>query len=89
MNPEKTGPAALQAELKQRLENENLNQLEAGMRAGVDGGLPALELADQVYQAIANGDLYVLPNFADPASQGLAQTVAAGRVMGENGHSSA
>jgi len=86
MNPEKTGPEELQHELKVRLENENLDRLEAAMRAGVDGGLPADELADQVYQAIANGDLYVLPNFADAVSQGIAQAVAIGRATGENGY---
>ena len=47
MFPEKTGPAALKAELETRHANTPLRNLEAGMRAGVDGGLPAAALAER------------------------------------------
>ena len=84
MFPEKTGPTALQGELEARQANTTLRNLEAGMRAGVDGGLPARDLADQVYAAIQAGDLYVLPNFTDEASQHIAQSIALGRAKAEN-----
>ena len=69
MFPEKTGPDALQDELKARLSNPALGALEGFMRQAVDAGLPADALAALVYGAIAKGDLYVLPNFTDEGSQ--------------------
>jgi NAD(P)-dependent dehydrogenase (short-subunit alcohol dehydrogenase family) len=86
MFPEKTGPESIQSELKSRLENPTLNALEQFMRDGVDTGLPADELADLVYNAIAKGDLYVLPNFSDEASQAVAQAIGQGRATGANAY---
>jgi len=86
MFPEKTGPAGLQAELKSRLDNPNLSALEASMRASVDSGLPAEALANQVYRAIQQQDLYVLPNFVDEGSQAIAQGIATGRASGINNY---
>jgi len=84
MFPEKTGPASLQSELSSRLENPALGALEGFMRDAVDAGLPADALADQVYRAIAQGDLYVLPNFTDDASQAQAKSIALGRATATN-----
>ena len=84
MFPEKTGPAALQTELVARHANTPLRNLEAGMRAGVDSGLPASALADQVFAAIEAGDLYVLPNFTDEGSQAIAQAIGLGRATAVN-----
>lgn len=84
MFPEKTGPAALQGELEARQANVALRNLEAGMRAGVDGGLPAAALADQVFGAISRNDLYVLPNFTDEGSQALARAIGLGRAGAVN-----
>lgn len=84
MFPEKTGPAAIQAELSNRLQNPVLDGLESFMRQAVDAGLPADALADQVFAAIAAGDLYVLPNFTDEASQARAQAIALGRATAQN-----
>ena len=84
MFPEKTGPAALKAELETRHANTPLRNLEAGMRAGVDGGLPAAALAEQVFAAIEAGDLYVLPNFTDEGSQAVARAIALGRATAVN-----
>ena len=86
MDPQKTGPAELQPELQARLANANLQALETTMRAAVDGGLPAADLADLVFRAIARGDLYVLPNFTDEASQAVAHAVAMGRATGVNAY---
>lgn len=80
MVPEKTGAAALRDQLKARRDNPVLAALEAVMRAGVEAGLPRGELADQVYRAIANRDLYVLPNFTDSGSQAQARAIALGRL---------
>ena len=43
-------------------------------------------LADLVYGPIAKGDLYVLPNFTDDASQATAQGIGLGRAKGENAY---
>ena len=84
MFPEKTGPDELQAELKSRLSNPTLDALEAFMREGVDKGLPADELADQVYETISKRGLYVLPNFDSVESRGMAQAIGNGRATGTN-----
>lgn len=83
MNPDKTG-AALAEELARRHANPLLAGLEATMRGAVDAGLPAAALATQVYDAMAAGELYVLPNFTDPASQAQARAIALGRASGSN-----
>lgn len=84
MHPEKTGPAALQSELAARQDTPTLGALETLMRAGVDAGLPAPELAKQVLNAVARGDLYVLPAFMDDASQAQARAIALGRATAQN-----
>jgi NAD(P)-dependent dehydrogenase (short-subunit alcohol dehydrogenase family) len=80
MVPEKTGAAALQDELRARRDNPVLAALEAAMRVGVDAGLPREELVEQVYRAVANRDLYVLPNFDGEAAQAQARAIALGRI---------
>lgn len=82
MFPEKTGGAALRDELARRQDNPVLAALEATMRAGVDAGLPREDLVAEVYDAVARGDLYVLPNFTDAGSQAQARAIALGRVGG-------
>jgi len=86
MFPEKTGPQALQAELAARKGNGVLDSVEAWMRQAVDAGLPAADLAKMVFDAIAAGDLYVLPNFTDEGSQAVAQAVALGRCTAKNAY---
>ena len=63
---------------------KTLGALEHLMRGAVDGGLPADELAAQVFGAIESGALYVLPNFDDEGSRGLAQAIGAGRATATN-----
>lgn len=84
MFPEKTGPAAIQSELEARHANKTLGALERFMRGAVDGGLPAADLARQVFGAIERGDLYVLPNFDDEGSRAVALAVATGRATATN-----
>ncbi len=84
MSPEKTTPGALQEKVGARKGNSVLRALEALMQAGVAQGLPATDLADQVFDAIARGDLYVLPAFTDEASHAFATAVATGRASGTN-----
>lgn len=84
MFPEKTGPAALQKELAARHGNATLGAVEAFMRHAVDTGLPADEMADMVYAAIAGKELYVLPNFTDETSLAMSQAIAVGRATGQN-----
>ncbi|WP_225204671.1 SDR family NAD(P)-dependent oxidoreductase [Novosphingobium huizhouense] len=83
MFPEKTS-GALEGEVAQRLSNPVLAAVEASMREAVDNGLPRAELVRMVYDAIGNGDLYVLPNFTDEGSQAIAQGIALGRATAQN-----
>jgi hypothetical protein len=57
------------------------------MRRAVDDGLPAKDLCDMVFEAIAKRDLYVLPNFTDEASQAQARAIAMGRCTATNPYS--
>jgi NAD(P)-dependent dehydrogenase (short-subunit alcohol dehydrogenase family) len=84
MQPEKAGPAALQEQLRSRLLNPALDALEQGMRQGVATGMPAAQVAELVFDAIANNDLYVLPNLADAAATQRMQQVALGRCTASN-----
>ncbi len=84
MFPEKTSPPALGEALAARTKNPTLDALERMMRGAVDGGLPAADLADQVFGAIAAGALYVLPNFDDEASRLGAEAIALGRCRAIN-----
>lgn len=83
MHPEKTG-GALAGELAARHANPVLAAVEASMREAVDAGLSREDLVEQVYRAVAAGDLYVLPNFTDPVSQAVAQSIAMGRATATN-----
>ncbi|PKQ06708.1 MAG: hypothetical protein CVT73_09665 [Alphaproteobacteria bacterium HGW-Alphaproteobacteria-12] len=84
MFPEKTGPEALREELAARLGNATLSAVENLMRQAVETGLPADEMADMVYAAIAGNELYVLPNFMDEASRATSQAIALGRATASN-----
>lgn len=83
MFPEKTG-GTLGDELRARHANPVLAAVEASMRDAVDAGLPREALVEQVYGAVAAGELYVLPNFTDEASQAIAQGIAMGRATATN-----
>ena len=84
MQPEKSGPEALQAQLKSRLQNAVLNAVEQGMRLGVASGMAADTVAELVFAAIKNNDLYVLPNLADDAARARIKNVALGRCSAHN-----
>ena len=84
MFPEKTGPEALRDELAARLGNATLGAVENLMRQAVETGLPADEMADMVYAAIAGNELYVLPNFMDEASRATSRAIALGRATASN-----
>jgi NAD(P)-dependent dehydrogenase (short-subunit alcohol dehydrogenase family) len=84
MQPEKTGPEALQAQLKSRLRNAALNAVEQGMRLGVASGMPASAMAELVFTAIQNNDLYVLPNMSDEDARARVKHVAVGRCTARN-----
>jgi len=86
MSPEKTTPPALRDEIGRRMANPVLGALERLMQAGVAEGLPAPELAEQVFNAIEGDQLYVLPAFDDEASRAFAMAVAAGRAAGVNAY---
>jgi len=83
MNPEKVAPnAAVEKELKARLNDPVFNHMETLMRNGVAVGMPAATAADLVFTAIRNNELYVLPNFE--MSEPSARKIAEGRLTGQN-----
>lgn len=84
MSPEKTAPGALGPEVSRRMTNPVLRSLETLMQAGVAAGLPASELAEELFAAIEQDALYVLPAFSDEASRALSVAVATGRATGQN-----
>lgn len=84
MSPEKTAPGALGLEVSRRMTNPVLRSLETLMQAGVAAGLPASELAEELFAAIEQDALYVLPAFSDEASRALSVAVATGRATGQN-----
>lgn len=86
MAPEKTTPEAIRGKVGARLDNPVLSSIEQLMRTGVDAGLPAAALADQVFGAIEADALYVLPAFSDEASQGLATAIGVGRATGQSAY---
>lgn len=84
MSPEKTAPGALGPEVSRRMTNPVLRSLETLMQAGVAAGLPASDLAEELFAAIEQDALYVLPAFSDEASRALSVAVATGRATGQN-----
>jgi NAD(P)-dependent dehydrogenase (short-subunit alcohol dehydrogenase family) len=84
MSPEKTTPGSLQPEVSNRKSNAVLGALETLMSAGVAAGLPAADLARMVFDAMAAGDLYVLPGFSDDSNRTFATGVGVGRASGQN-----
>ena len=84
MSPEKTAPGALGPEVSRRMTNPVLRSLETLMQAGVAAGLPASELAEELFAAIEQDALYVLPAFSDEASRALSVAVATGRATGQD-----
>ncbi len=84
MAPEKASPDALSGELGDRLKNPVLNSIEQLMRAGVNDGMPAAELAETIFGAIEKDELYVLPAFTDEDSLALTGAIGMGRSTGQN-----
>lgn len=84
MSPEKTTPGELQTEVGNRKSNNVLKALETLMTMGVADGFKAEDLATMVFDAIAAGDLYVLPAFDDEDNRALASAVGLGRATGVN-----
>lgn len=84
MSPEKTTPGELQAEVGNRKSNNVLKALETLMMMGVADGFAAEDLATMVFDAIAAGDLYVLPAFDDETNRAFATAVGMGRATATN-----
>ena len=84
MSPEKSAPQDVRAKVGDRKANAILKALETLMQAGVSAGLPAADLAEEVFDAITNQQLYVLPAFTDEANKAFATAVGLGRATGQN-----
>ncbi|PXA82869.1 short-chain dehydrogenase [Nostoc sp. 3335mG] len=84
MVPEKTSPAALGLSRDARHANRTVRAMERVMIGGVDAAMPADAMATRVLDAVANGDLYTLPNHDDARCVGVATAIGAGRAAGTN-----
>ena len=84
MSPEKSAPLNVRTKVGDRKANSVLKALESLMQAGVSEGLPAADLAEQVFGAIEQNELYVLPAFTDEANKAFATAVGLGRANGQN-----
>lgn len=61
-----------------------IDAIHAAMESGVDAGMPAHEAARLIFEAVANGKLYVRPNFSGEREQLFANGVANGRTTDED-----
>jgi short-subunit dehydrogenase len=78
---EAADPAADRAD---RQRNPALEQMETALRKAVENGMPSSTMAQIVFRAIENRQLYVLPNFDDAASREFCQAIALGRCGAVN-----
>lgn len=85
MQPEKSSPADLELGKGERFRSRTVRVMEQMMRNHVAGGaMGPEEVARQVFDAIAEGRLYVLPGHDNPVDVGKAQAIGNGRATGTN-----
>jgi short-subunit dehydrogenase len=82
MEPEKASPASLELDRGARLENRTVRAAERMMSANLPTAMAPEDLARQVFDAVAEGRLYALPNHDDAGNQALIQAIARGRATG-------
>ena len=86
MAPEKASPAGLSLAEGNRFKHRTVRAMEQMMRNHVASGhaMSPDEVARQTFDAIAAGQLYVLPGHDGPADVAKAQSIANGRAVGQN-----
>jgi NAD(P)-dependent dehydrogenase (short-subunit alcohol dehydrogenase family) len=84
MEPEKASPAALHLSERTRFENTTVRSIERMMTARLDDAMSPDDLARMVFEAMAEGRLYVLPNHDSEANKAVGSAVGVGRATGVN-----
>jgi NAD(P)-dependent dehydrogenase (short-subunit alcohol dehydrogenase family) len=82
MEPEKTSPAGLDLGRRARFENRTVRAMEKMMTGNLDGAMPPEALARIVFDAMAAGKLYVLPNHDSERHQAVGKAIGVGRATG-------
>jgi NAD(P)-dependent dehydrogenase (short-subunit alcohol dehydrogenase family) len=82
MEPEKASPEGLDLARRARFENRTVRSIERVMTGALERAMPPEELATRVFDAVADGRLYVLPNHDSEANQAVAKAVGVGRATG-------
>lgn len=82
MEPEKTSPAGLDLARRSRFENRTVRAMERMMIGNLDGAMSPQDLGRAVFDAAAEGRLYVLPNHDSERLRGLGTAIGVGRATG-------
>jgi len=82
MEPEKTSPAGLDLAARSRFENRTVRAMERMMTGNLDGAMSPQDLARAVFEAAAEGKLYVLPNHDSERHKAVGSSIGVGRATG-------
>lgn len=82
MEPEKTSPAGLDLGARSRFENRTVRAMERMMSGNLDSAMSPADLAKAVFDAAADGKLYVLPNHDSERHKGVGTAIGVGRATG-------
>jgi NAD(P)-dependent dehydrogenase (short-subunit alcohol dehydrogenase family) len=82
MEPEKTSPAGLDLAKRSRFENRTVRAMERMMMGNLEGAMSPEDLGRAVFDAAAEGKLYVLPNHDTERLKGVGTAIGAGRATG-------
>jgi NAD(P)-dependent dehydrogenase (short-subunit alcohol dehydrogenase family) len=82
MEPEKTSPAGLDLAKRARFANRTVRAMERMMTGNLDGAMSPQDLARAVFDAAAEGKLYVLPNHDSERHKGVGTAIGVGRATG-------
>jgi NAD(P)-dependent dehydrogenase (short-subunit alcohol dehydrogenase family) len=82
MEPEKTSPAGLDLGARSRFANRTVRAMERMMTGNLDGAMSPQDLARAVFDAAAEGKLYVLPNHDSERHKGVGTAIGVGRATG-------
>ena len=82
MEPEKTSPAGLDLAKRSRFANRTVRAVERMMSGSLDAAMSPEDLARAVFDAAAEGRLYVLPNHDSERHKGVGTAIGVGRATG-------
>lgn len=82
MTPEKTSPKALSLDRETRHVNATVRGIERMMAKSAETAMAPADLAERLFDAVAAGRLYTLPNHEGEYPTGMAKAIALGRATG-------